>query len=175
MKICNEMIKLRRLLDENNIIWCDKSTIVSEKKINEMMLITPNVEARYFDTSMYRTHFVHNGINYSVINGYGSYGGYNLTTGENEGFLEMLSNDEEVVGYLTADKVMSLVLSGNKSVDCVEPNTSDVRLIDANKIKVAIEKICAKYNITYGDGCGGFADAIANVVDSQPTVNVNNV
>lgn len=55
MTICKEMIKLRKYLDDKGIKWVDAST----------------------DDNLWicRTHFELNGFRWSVINGYGTYGG----------------------------------------------------------------------------------------------------
>lgn len=53
--------------------------------------------------------------------------------------------------------------------ESTEPVESGIRLIDADKVKVAIKEICDKYSISYG-GCGGFGESIAKVIDLQPTV-----
>ena len=89
-----EMHKLRQLLNESGIAWEDCST-------------GPDV---YLPID--RTHFEHGGFSWSVVNGYGSYGGWDYMRTKNEGFLEVMSNalnDGDPLGWLTAEEVMDLV------------------------------------------------------------------
>ena len=84
-----EMEKLRRLLDQHSILWEDKS-----------------------DSQITRTHFEYRGYHWSVVHGFGSYGGYSFVTND-EGLLELMSdavNGGEPVGWLTADEVMKYVV-----------------------------------------------------------------
>ena len=99
MKICDEMIKLRKMLDDKGIQWEDKSTIIPETVIDEIMAKC-KVERRYADTSMHRTHFTVKDTFFSVIYGYGSYG-------YNSGLLECMIDDNEPIGCLTANEVIS--------------------------------------------------------------------
>lgn len=88
-----EMIKLRSILDDEGIEWWDKS----EPETSSLL--------------MYRTKFHCYGYDWSVIHGYGSYGGY-TSQEEDEGLLELMSravNGGEPVGWLTAEKVMEYV------------------------------------------------------------------
>ena len=86
-----EMGLLREMLDAEGIEWHDAS-----------------------DTGpcpMCRTHFIHRGYNWSVIHGYGSYGGYSRLT-RDEGLLELMSgaaNGGDPIGYLTAKEAMRYV------------------------------------------------------------------
>lgn len=86
-----EMELFRKMLDDNGIEWHDAS-----------------------DTYAYpitRTHFNYRGHNWSVIHGYGSWGGYNRFT-EDEGLLELMSdavNGGDPVGYLTAKEAFDYV------------------------------------------------------------------
>ncbi len=82
---------------------------------------------------------------------------------------------EDLIRHINAqgDKINELVHKVNKLDNQSSKSTSsDVRLIDANGAKKAIKEVCDKYNITCGYD-GGFGEAIANVVDSQPTVKIN--
>lgn len=97
-----EMAKFRKLLNDNMVPWHDAS------KINQF-------EAPYApcNTDIYRTHFEWRGYKWSVINGFGSYGGWNSIDQKNKGLLELMSeavNGGEPVGYLTADEAIKLVL-----------------------------------------------------------------
>ena len=110
MQICKEMTKLRQSLTNRGIKWIDKSVIKTADELQKLMEIMPDVDANYLDTSMYRTHFDYKGTRWSVINGYGSYGGYDPIDGKNEGLLELLIDDDtgnEPIGYLKADDVLN--------------------------------------------------------------------
>lgn len=110
MKMCDEMQKLRDMLDKKGIKWRDVSSIKSQKEI--MRLMRNGIESTYADTTMWRTHFDVDDYSYSVINGYGSYGGYDPFTGHNLGLLECMTdkvNGGEPVGHLTADEVMQII------------------------------------------------------------------
>lgn len=80
MKMCNEMVKLRAELDKRGISWEDKSSIVPQKAIK--MMVAQGIDAQFADSSMFRTHFNVGDYHYSVIYGYGSYGGYDPITGK---------------------------------------------------------------------------------------------
>ena len=89
-----EMVKFRQMLDENGIEWKDASSPVF--------------------LPMWRTHFHYRGYEWSVIHGYGSYGGYSRYA-QDEGLLELMScavNNGDPVGRLTAEDAMKLVLDG---------------------------------------------------------------
>lgn len=86
-----EMKKLRELLDAEGIEWKDRSN--GERDID-------------------RTHFWFRKYHWSVVNGYGSYGGYIGSSSRNEGLLEMMSgavNGGDPIGWLTAEEVMKFV------------------------------------------------------------------
>lgn len=91
-----EMTKLRKLLTEHGIEWHDSST-------------PPE-----YTIQIDRTHFDYKGFNWSVINGFGTYGGIGIFRNKkNMGLLELMSNainDGEPIGYLTAAQVMDYVL-----------------------------------------------------------------
>lgn len=90
MIIVDEMKKLRGYLDEHKIQWTD-------------------VSSQYCSFWMCRTHFTLRKNHWSVINGYGSYGGFGTFSPNNEGLLELMTsevNGGEPVGYLTADEVI---------------------------------------------------------------------
>ena len=87
-----EMIKLRKELDRLEIKWWDDS------------------QNNY--RPMDRTKFEINGHQWSVINGYGSYGGYDSLEPLNKGLLELMTtcvNDGEPVGYLTAKEIIEMI------------------------------------------------------------------
>ena len=88
-----EMETFRDLLDEEQIEWEDVSELNAYP--------------------IYRTHFKHRGFRWSVIHGYGSYGGFSPLTNKDEGLLELMSNavnDGDPVGWLTAEQAMEYVL-----------------------------------------------------------------
>ena len=86
--IVEEMKKFRELLNENKIEWIDDSEAM--------------------DTELYicRTH-PKNHKRWSVVNGFGTYGGYSMWE-KNEGLLEAMI-DDKVIGHLNAEKAYMLV------------------------------------------------------------------
>lgn len=104
MKICEEMIKLRDWLDEKGILWVDKSSITSQGYIDLMAKF--EIEPQYADTTIYRTHFQFREHNISVIYGYGTYGGFDQLANKNYGALEMMIDDRDPIGWLSAENVI---------------------------------------------------------------------
>ena len=97
MIVCEEMKKLRQMLDEKNIPWHDASEIMSEDKEWPMWIC--------------RTHFEYNGLKFSVVNGFGTYGGWyganpGMTEDENMGLLEIMIEDSDPVGWLKAEDII---------------------------------------------------------------------
>lgn len=101
MKFPNEMQKLRTMLTEMGIKWQDKSAIYPEDKILDIMNRF-NVSREIADVSIYRTHFTAIGCHYSVIYSYNTYGG-------EEGLLEMMVDDEDPTGWLTAEDIIGQI------------------------------------------------------------------
>lgn len=102
MIVCDEMLQLRAELDKMGVEWVDAS---DEWKIGE------------YDTCINffyicRTHFNYNGKRYSVINGYGSFGGYDMFSYDNKNLLEIMFPNNEIEGYLTAEDVLNLIKGG---------------------------------------------------------------
>lgn len=96
MKMCNEMYRLRTKLSERGISWDDKSSVYTASPI---------------DVTIYRTHFTVEGYFFSVIYGYGTYGGVDVF-GNDKGLLECMTekvNGGEPLGSLTADDVMRII------------------------------------------------------------------
>ena len=91
--MCEEMVKLRKELDARGIKWEDAST-------------TPKSDP---ELRLDRTHFRYKGKSYSVINGYGSYGGYMQSTSDNRGLLELMVDHNEPKGWLTSDAVLEIM------------------------------------------------------------------
>ena len=90
--MCKEMTKLREALTANDIIWTDASD-------EGLLPIT-------------RTHFEYKDYKWSVIHGFGTYGGWSHLEPD-AGLLEIMSNavdDGNPMGWLTAEEVMDLVL-----------------------------------------------------------------
>lgn len=88
MDVCAEMQKLRAYLDAHGIEWRDNSDAFSE-------------------WWMCRTQFEIKGNSFSVINGFGSYGGAVIGRSRNQGLLECWINEKgEPIGYLTAEDVI---------------------------------------------------------------------
>ena len=91
-----EMIKFRKLLDENGIEWHDASDPVED----------------FYRID--RTHFEYNKFHYSVIHGCGTYGGYSIWDNRDEGLLELMSNAinrGNPIGWLTADEAIQIILT----------------------------------------------------------------
>jgi len=88
--VCDEMKSLREKLDEMKISWKDCSD-----KLKDGGWIC-------------RTHFYYKGRRWSVIHGYSSYGGYNFHV-QDEKLLELYDNKNSPIGWLTADKVISIL------------------------------------------------------------------
>ena len=87
-----EMIRLRKLLTALGIEWRDQS--------------------EDFYLPLDRTKFMINGFEWSVIHGYGSYGGYDFYSNIDRGLLELMTscvNNGDPIGYLTADDVLDYV------------------------------------------------------------------
>lgn len=103
MKVCGEMLKLRKWLDDKNIEWEDRSEDFSERIGGEMWIC--------------RTHFRLKEERISVINGYGTYGGYVTYERNNKGLLEVMGLYEEVEGYLTAKELIEEI---QKRIDLEE-------------------------------------------------------
>ncbi len=97
--VCDEMKKLRDGLNERKIPWHDASDkgMIGDKPSNIWIC---------------RTHLSIKGIKYSVINGYGTYGGIAFIGQRNKGLLEAWSsaiNNGEVTGYLTAEEILKII------------------------------------------------------------------
>ena len=91
----SEMKKLRELLNNASIKWHDES----EKSRNVFF--------------MDRTHFWYRNYKWSVINGYGSYGGYDPFSNTNHGHLELMSNainGGEPVEIETAEEAFKIII-----------------------------------------------------------------
>lgn len=99
MIICEEMNKLRTALDKIGVEWVDAS---EEWKLFDL-------DTCIKDYYICRTHFNYNNKKYSVINGYGSFGGYDMFANDNKGFLEIRFPNGEVEGYLTAADIIKII------------------------------------------------------------------
>lgn len=100
MIVCEEMKKLRKMLDKKGIEWHDASETASERKDWPIWYC--------------RTRFEYNGLKFSVINGFGSYGGWyganpGTTEEENMELLEIMIEDNEPVGWLKAEDIMEIL------------------------------------------------------------------
>lgn len=98
--VCKEMQKLRDWLDSQKIPWEDVSS-----DYKDMAPVSYNIW-------MCRTHFEYKDNFYSVVHGYGSYGGIFMFHNETRGkdLLEMMIGNHEPIGYLTAEEVEEYVL-----------------------------------------------------------------
>lgn len=104
--ICEEMKKLRAALDKMGVAWVDKSEEWKAADYSNWF----NIE----DYGICRTHFDYNGKHYSVINGFGSFGGYDGFDKENKNLLEIMLPNKELKGYLTADEVIEILKEAKK-------------------------------------------------------------
>lgn len=92
-----EMELFRKMLDDNGIEWHDASVM-------DAYPIT-------------RTHFNYRGHFWSVIHGYGTFGGYSYFRRRDDGLLELMSdavNGGEPIGYLTAKEAFDYVRGDNE-------------------------------------------------------------
>lgn len=105
--LCDEMIKLREMLDEKGISWTDRSTVVSDDDLQRLKRI--EIQECFIDTSIYRTVFHYNGVRCSVVNGYGTYGGYSPFKGTNAGKLELMFGDEVLCEAFTAEGIFEYI------------------------------------------------------------------
>lgn len=108
MELCAEMKKLRKQLTERNIEWKDVSIICPESLI-ETMINEFGQPRQYCDTTIFRTHFSYKGKHYSVINGFGTYGGFEPIENKNYGLLECMYADNVPIGWLTADDIIKII------------------------------------------------------------------
>ena len=109
-QMCEEMSKLRKMLDEAGIEWKDVSIVTPDELIEKSIAV--GIDAYHADTTIYRTHFEHKDYHFSVIYGYGTYGGYDAFNGSDPGLLECMTekvNGGEPQGWLTAEQVMNIV------------------------------------------------------------------
>ena len=94
MEVCNEMQKLRNWLDEKQIEWED---------------LSQQPEEQCKDLWICRTRFKYSGKHWSVINGFGSYGGFNSLHKHNEGLLEIWDMEDEPKGWMTAEEAIAII------------------------------------------------------------------
>ena len=85
--MCDEMKKLRDILDKKGIEWEDAS------------------ETDWY-IYVYRTYFEFKDHNVSVIYGWGTSGGKNFRSLKDELLLEMKIDDDEPEGHLTANDIV---------------------------------------------------------------------
>lgn len=100
MIVCEEMQELRKMLDEKGIEWHDNSEVMSESKEQPIWICG--------------THFEFKGLKFSVINGFGTYGGWyganpRMTEDKNMGLLEIMIEDNEPVGWLKAEDIYEIL------------------------------------------------------------------
>ena len=148
MEICEEMQQLRKMLTEKGIEWEDNSEIEHEH------------------IWMVRTQFNYNNNHYSVINGFGSYGGINFIDDQNTGLLELWSaavNDGEPYGYLTANECIKLIMGEDLLSDC----SFELRLL-IETIKAIPGEYARNYRAmiiqSYIQRCGPIPDKYGDMV-----------
>lgn len=117
-QMCDEMKKLRKYLNDNKIKWRDISSITTQDEFN--CAVAYGIDPQFADVTIYRTHFSLYDYNWSVISGYGSYGGFSPLNGKDGGLLECMTdciNGGEPVGCLSAADVIKMIkLVGKKGV-----------------------------------------------------------
>lgn len=97
IEVCEEMQKFRKLLDDKKIEWYDDSVEINN------------------DDFICRTHFEYNGHKISVINGFGTYGGYyganfpSITKEQNLGLLEAMVYEHELAGWLNHEEAWKFI------------------------------------------------------------------
>lgn len=97
MEVCKQMQQLRKLLNKKNIPWEDHSEDITKDK--------------YWPMWICRTHFEYNGIKWSAVNGFATYGGWygaipGISEKQNMGLLELWNQKDDPKGWLTAEDVM---------------------------------------------------------------------
>lgn len=108
MKMSEEMEKLRKGLDKRKIPWNDDSSIAPKEQIELMK--SKGFTEEEADITMYRTHFNYKDHHYSVVFGYGSYGGINPIKSEvSDNKLELMIDKSTPVGWLTAKDVLDII------------------------------------------------------------------
>lgn len=101
--MCEEMFTLRQLLDNLNIEWHDESDPITEERVV------------FGHCYIHRTQFWHKGDRYSVVYGYGTYGGWSRLHDDLK-LLELMINGEEPTGYHTADDIIRIMKERSKSL-----------------------------------------------------------
>lgn len=109
MKICEEMVKLREGLDKRNIAWVDATTYAPKEYIEHMMK-NGFTEAES-NVTIFRTHFRIKDHFYSVVYGYGTYGGIDPVDPEitDAGLLELRIDSNNPQGWLDAKEILDMV------------------------------------------------------------------
>ena len=101
MPVCEEMKKLRKWLDDNNIEWKDYSDYNFMDQ--DVLFIVGEVN---------RTRFTIKNNTWSVIHGFGTYGGYTNYC-KDEGLLELMIGEDEPIGHLTAEQIIEKIKRGD--------------------------------------------------------------
>lgn len=123
MIVCEEMQKLRDILDNCMIQWWDCSEDMSSKNIAIWICRT---RFNFYDTEV------------SVINGMGTYGGYSTNEKDNKGLLEVWCkyiNDGEVQGYMTADEIIRELADKGQFLDVAEQIEREIEITELNEKK----------------------------------------
>lgn len=94
-----ELIKLKKYLDDRKIEYKDMS--------DSQIFITYKKDPYGID----RIQLTIKGIKLSIINGFGTYGGIPYLNAPNYGYLEMMINEEEPIGWLKASDVIKKIES----------------------------------------------------------------
>ena len=113
-EMCQEMIKLRAKLNILGIQWFDCSDPIKYRKIScdsykeSNLLIKRKCDEHDFGID--RTKFYIDDIEFSVINGFCTYGGYRpFFDDDNKGLLELMIGSNNPYGDLTADDIIEII------------------------------------------------------------------
>lgn len=95
-QVVEEMQVFRNMLDERGILWADRSDNADE-------LLTQS------EYSICRTYVEFGDNAYSVINGFGTRGGYDNRHKQNAGYLEWWDFQHEPIGWLSAQEAFKKI------------------------------------------------------------------
>ena len=118
IKMCDEMVKLRNMLDSMGVEWFDNSDVTPMDLIKAEVAL--GIPENHVDTTIYRTYFMANGHMVSAIHGYGTYGGYEPFRDIDYGLLEVMLNLDMMSGQrgnMTAEDVIKECFGEEKSHD----------------------------------------------------------
>lgn len=93
---CVELENLKKILDDKKIEWFDMSEYNSIDDV---------------DLSIERIHIFQKNIHFSIVNGFGTYGGYRTFDNKNLGLLELYGTGiDDPIGFLTAEEAFEKMI-----------------------------------------------------------------